>query len=72
LFGENYVFSDFTHQNRTDINGSARNFISFDDATHESAFAGLYGGTHFRDAIIIGITQGKIIGGNINAMPFKK
>ena len=72
LFGENYTFSDFTHQNRTDIDGSARNFISFDDATHESAFAGLYGGTHFRDAIIIGITQGKIIGGNINAMPFKK
>lgn len=72
LFGENYVFSDFTHQNRTDIDGSARNYISFDDATHEAAFSSLYGGTHFRDAIIIGITQGEIISGNVNTLPFKK
>lgn len=68
LLGSDYMFTDFTHQQRTDIDGSPRNYVSFDDAAHEAAFSRLYAGVHYRDAVIVGLTQGKILGMKINAL----
>jgi hypothetical protein len=71
-YGYNYGFSDRTHVNRTDINGSPRHFRSFYEAGDECALSRLYGGIHFRDAIERGITEGRIIGQAVNALPLRK
>jgi hypothetical protein len=64
-FGDNYAFTDRTHIQRTDINGSPRQFSSFSELAEEAAFSRLYGGIHFRAAIIDGVEQGKQIGQNL-------
>lgn len=64
-FGDNYAFTDRTHVQRTDINGSPREFSSFSELADEAAFSRLYGGIHFRAAILDGVEQGKQIGQNL-------
>ena len=71
FFGDNYAFNDTTYDSaETAFDGSLRYYISFDDLANEAAFSRLYGGVHFRDAVMIGLAQGKIVGSNVNAMPF--
>jgi hypothetical protein len=65
LFGANYAFVDHTHDNR----GLApRSFRSFFDAAEEAAVSRLYGGIHFRAAIVNGLEQGKCIGRAVSAL----
>lgn len=64
IFGYNYAFSDFANYGRTDINGSPRNFTSFQDAANQAAISRLYGGIHYRAAIERGLEQGQRIGSN--------
>lgn len=71
LFGENYSFTDRTHVNRTDIDGSPRAFTSFFDFADEAAISRLYGGIHYRAAIDIGVEQGVAVGENIATLEFK-
>ncbi|MEX0966069.1 MAG: phosphoesterase [Bacteroidia bacterium] len=71
LFGSHYSFTDYTHQNRTDIDGTPRYYSSFYDFADEAAISRLYGGIHFRAAIENGIVQGRLIGNNISALKFK-
>ncbi len=71
LFGDNYAFTDRTHENRTDIDGSPRNFSSFFEFADEAAISRLYGGIHYRAAIVVGVSQGKLVGQNIGALQFK-
>ncbi|NJM93689.1 MAG: vanadium-dependent haloperoxidase [Cytophagales bacterium] len=72
LFGENYSFTDRTHEGRSDIDGSPREFSSFDHFANEAAISRLYGGIHYRCAIEEGVSQGKKIGFNIGQLKFKK
>jgi PAP2 superfamily len=72
LFGYGYKFTDRTHEKRTDINGAPRAFNSFMEAADEAAISRLYGGIHYRAGIELGLDQGKKIGKNISAIPFKK
>lgn len=59
IFGENFEFTDHTH----DALGMApRTYGSFDAAADEAAISRLYGGIHFRAAIDNGVTQGKKVG----------
>ena len=71
MFGYNYHFIDNTHASRTDIDGSPRAFNSFFEMADEAAISRLYGGIHYRDAIERGVVQGKKVGLNISALPFK-
>lgn len=71
LFGENYSFTDRTHESRVDINGAPRSYSSFFEFADEAAISRLYGGIHFRAAIEVGVSQGKAIGSNISALNFK-
>lgn len=71
IFGEKYTFTDRTHEKRTDINGTPRSFSSFYAFADEAAISRLYGGIHYRTAIEVGVEQGKVIGKNISALPFK-
>lgn len=70
-FGYNYSFVDKTHENRTDINGTARTYRSFDHFAAEAAISRLYGGIHYRQAIELGVEQGNKIGDEINSLSFK-
>jgi hypothetical protein len=66
LFGEGYAFVDHTH----DARGFApRSFRSFLEAADEAAISRLYGGIHFRAAIVNGVEQGKCIGEVVSALP---
>jgi hypothetical protein len=71
LFGDNYAFTDRTHENRTDIDGSPRSFSSFEEFAMEAAMSRLYGGIHFMKAITEGVDQGVRIGSNIQNLKFR-
>jgi len=69
LFGDNYAFTDHTH----DARGLAsRSFTSFEAAAREAADSRLYGGIHFRAAIERGLEQGACIGDHANALAFRR
>ncbi|WP_423148564.1 vanadium-dependent haloperoxidase [Rubrolithibacter danxiaensis] len=59
LLGDNIVFDDNTE---TDYGLPVRKFPSFIDAANEAAISRLYGGIHFREAIVNGQKQGKALG----------
>jgi hypothetical protein len=42
-----------------------RNFRSFREAAEEASISRLYGGIHFRDAIVNGQTEGRAVGNHI-------
>ena len=55
----NVSFTDRTH---TYIGFSPRHFNSFNDAANEAGFSRLYGGIHFRAAIVRGLVIGRVVG----------
>ncbi len=59
LFGENFSFTDDTEK---EFGLPARKFNSFAEASKEAAISRLYGGIHFRDAIVNGVKEGEEIG----------
>ncbi|MDH4442783.1 MAG: vanadium-dependent haloperoxidase [Rhizobium sp.] len=59
FFGENYVFTDSTHEKDKLPN---RTFKSFWEAAEAAGISRLYGGIHFRAAIDRGLDQGRCIG----------
>lgn len=59
FFGENFAFTDNTHEKDKLPN---RSFKSFWDAAEEAGISRLYGGIHFRAAIDRGLDQGRCIG----------
>ncbi len=68
LFGDEYEFTDHTH----DARGlEARSFTSFSEMADETALSRLYGGIHYRAAIEVGVEQGLCIGDNINQLQFR-
>lgn len=67
LFGDNYAFTDHTH----DAHGyEPRSFDSFFDFADEAAISRLYGGIHYRSAIEQGLADGMCIGTKINQLRF--
>ena len=65
LFGKDYAFDDHTHEK--DGLG-VRHFKSFREAAEEAAISRLYGGIHFRSAIMNGLDQGDCIAAYTNAL----
>jgi hypothetical protein len=59
LFGENFAFTDATHEADGLI---PRKFDSFWAAAEEAGISRLYGGIHFRSAIKVGLDQGRCVG----------
>jgi hypothetical protein len=68
LYGDNFAFTDHTH----DAAGKpARSFTSFEAFATEAAISRLYGGIHYRAGIERGVTQGKKIGDAVLGLKFK-
>lgn len=59
IFGENYSFDDDTE---VEFGLPVRSFTDFRQAADEAAISRLYGGIHYRPAIINGVDQGKKVG----------
>ncbi len=69
LFGEGYAFEDRTHE----ADGlTPRNYESFWDAAEEAGISRLYGGIHYRAAIVEGLEQGRCIGAHTVALKTRK
>ena len=59
LFGDNFTYSDDTE---VEFRLPVRKYKSFKQACDEAAISRLYGGIHFRDAIVNGVKEGESIG----------
>jgi hypothetical protein len=68
IFGRRFAFVDRTHEDR---GLPARTFASFLHAAREAAISRLYGGIHFRPAIVRGLEQGRCIGQAVSALEFR-
>jgi hypothetical protein len=69
MFGEEYSFTDHTHD---DLGLAARSFDSFTEMANEAAMSRLYGGIHYRVAVELGLEQGKCIGERVNSLIFRR
>lgn len=56
----------FTDSINTNIGYAPRIFPSIDSAANEAGISRLYGGIHFREAIVSGLIQGRNIGQNVS------
>jgi hypothetical protein len=62
LFGNHFAYVDDTEQ---EFGIAPRRFNSFNDAAKEAAISRLYGGIHFRDAVVNGEKEGVMIGQHV-------
>ena len=69
FFGENYVFEDKTG---SPDGRNPRSYESFHEAAEEAGISRLYGGIHYRAAIVHGLDQGRCIGEYANALKTRK
>ncbi len=69
FFGENYTFEDKTG---SPDGRKPRIFKSFNEAADEAGISRLYGGIHFRAAIVDGLAQGRCIGQYAIALKTRK
>ena len=65
MFGGNFAFTDSTHGANF---GGPRMFSSFDEAAGEAAISRLYGGIHYEFSNEDGLSLGRIVGANVNAL----
>lgn len=58
-----HLFGDitFTDNTNTSLGINQRTFSSFNNAAQEAAISRLYGGIHYREAIELGLQQGKLV-----------
>ncbi|WP_437396536.1 vanadium-dependent haloperoxidase [Flagellimonas lutimaris] len=59
IFGDNFAFDDDTE---VAYGLPVRSFSSFNQASDEAALSRMYGGIHYRAAIVVGIKQGRELG----------
>ena len=65
IWGDGFAFEDATH---ADDGMEPRSYANFWAAADEAAMSRLYGGIHFRPAIIDGLDQGRCVGSYVNAL----
>ncbi len=68
LFGEDYAFTDHTHD---EWGMTARSFESFADFAEEAGYSRMYGGIHYRTAVENGWEQGKCVAERVNGLRFR-
>lgn len=59
IFGDNFAYQDSTE---VEFGLPVRSFSSFQQAADEASISRLYGGIHYKPAIVNGVKQGKMIG----------
>jgi membrane-associated phospholipid phosphatase len=69
MFGESFAFEDRT---KLDDGMSVRSYPSFWAAAQEAGISRLYGGIHYRTAIVQGLEQGRCIGATVMKLRFQR
>ncbi|AWX44074.1 hypothetical protein HME9304_01074 [Flagellimonas maritima] len=59
IFGDNFAFDDDTE---VPYGLPVRTFKSFEQAADEAAMSRMYGGIHYRAAVVVGVDQGRRLG----------
>ena len=73
FFTDTIAFSDSTHRDRMDIDGSPRTFKSFTEMSEEISISRYYGGIHFPTTLTTSLQYGRKIGQNtVNSLKLKK
>jgi hypothetical protein len=77
VYGDNVAFDDVTHVGRPkdifrNVEYKKRSYTSISQTAIECGISRLYGGIHTRQDNEVGMTEGKKIGSNINALSWKK
>ena len=77
LYGNNFAFTDNTHEGRPNnplrnVAYKNRTFNSFWEAAEESAYSRFLGGIHARQDNEVGLVQGRKVGRNVNALPWRR
>jgi hypothetical protein len=77
LYGSTFKFTDNTHEGRPmntlrNIEYKSRSFNSFWEAAEETAYSRFLGGIHAQQDNVVGLAEGRKIGQNINALPWRK
>ncbi len=77
VFGDNFAFIDDSHVGRErdalrGVDYKPRSFASFAASAQESADSRFYGNIHTDQDNAVGLTEGKKIGGNVNALQWRK
>ncbi len=68
IFGDDFMFDDDTE---IPYGLPIRTFESFDKAAEEAAISRMYGGIHYRSAIVEGLKQGRNVGDLVNELKMK-
>lgn len=71
LFGSTYLFTDRSHQGRTEFNGKPRTFYSFQAMAEENAYSRVPLGVHFQSDSDAGLALGALIGSRVNNLPWQ-
>ena len=69
FFGGKYAFED---KPGSPHGRNPRNYQSFHEAAEEAGVSRLYGGIHFREALVDGLAQGRCIGQYAVALKTRK
>lgn len=72
LYGENYRFTDRSHEGRTEFNGTPRTFNNFYELAEENAYSRIPLGVHFKMDSDAGLELGYGIGRKVNALPWRR
>jgi hypothetical protein len=62
LFGDNFSFTDSTE---VEFGMPSRTFKSFLEASEEAAMSRMYGGIHYRPAVVQGLVEGRALGDHL-------
>jgi len=68
LFGD-VGYTDHTHDAE---DFAPRSFATLTDSMNETGISRLYGGIHFRAAIVDGFAQGRCVAAKVNALPWRR
>lgn len=71
IFGTYYTFSDRSHEERTEFNGTPRTFNSFRDMALENAYSRVPLGVHFQSDSDAGRQLGFVIGMRVIHLPWQ-
>jgi PAP2 superfamily len=66
FFGENYLFTDYSHLERKDFNGTPRTFTTMKEMADDNAYSRISIGAHVRFDCDEGLRLGRLIGKNVN------
>ena len=71
IYGDEYDFTDRSHEGRLEFRGSPRSYSSFSEMAEENAYSRVPLGVHFSSDSDAGLALGRRIGRKVNRLPWR-